>query len=110
MPLNEVTPTSRKTSEERVGQNPTLILIRFNKRDAVGEGRCGCAEGELGWELGLLDHHFSGFDDRADGVAYLQFHFLSAGASDDAFDEVVADTNGNVGHDVAELDFGDFAD
>lgn len=76
----------------------------------MGRSARGCADAELGWWLGFLNHDFGGFDDGADGVADFQFQFLGAGAGDDAFDEIVADLDGDVGQYVTELDFRDFAD
>jgi len=57
------------------------------------------------WErgLGFLEHDLGGLDDGADGVANFQLHFLGAGEGDDAFDEVIANTNSDVGHDIAEF-------
>ena len=51
----------------------------------------------------LLDHDFGGLDDYADRIAFLQSKFFSAGASDDAFDQIVADFNDDMRHDGAKL-------
>ena len=51
----------------------------------------------------LLDHDFGGLDDYADRIAFLQSKFFGAGASDDAFDQIVADFNNDMRHDGAEL-------
>jgi hypothetical protein len=96
--------------EERVAENITLFSGGFNGGNEALERTWRCAAAQGDERLGLLDQDLGGLDDRADGVADFQFHFLGAGASNDALDEVVANANGDMGHDVAELDFGDFAD
>jgi hypothetical protein len=57
----------------------------------------------------LLNHHFSCFDHGGDRVALLEFEFVGAAASDGALNEVVADPNHDMGHDIAELNFFDFS-
>ena len=59
--------------------------------------------------LVLLEHHFGGFNHGSDGIAHFQFHLFRTAAGDYAFDQVVSDTNENVGHDAAQLHFFDLA-
>jgi hypothetical protein len=49
----------------------------------------------------LLDHDFSGLNDRSDGVALLELKLVGAPSGDGTFNEVVADTDDYVGHDIA---------
>jgi hypothetical protein len=57
----------------------------------------------------FLNHHFGSFDDGADRVAFLEFEFVGAPAGDGALDKIVAHTNDDVGHDIAQLNFLDFS-
>ncbi len=53
------------------------------------------------YPLGLLDHHFGSLHDGSHCVALFQFQFISAAASNDAFDEVLANTNDDVRHHIS---------
>ena len=57
----------------------------------------------------FLQHYFGGFDYGSDRVADLQIHLFGASSGYDAFDEVLANLNDDVGHDPAELKLRDFA-
>jgi hypothetical protein len=57
----------------------------------------------------LLDHHFSSFDDGGYRVALLELEFVSTAAGDGALNEVVADPNDHMGHDIAQLNFFNFS-
>jgi hypothetical protein len=57
--------------------------------------------------LGFLEHHIRGLDDGADCIADFQLHFVGTAAADDAFDDVVADVNDDVGHHITKSDLGD---
>jgi hypothetical protein len=59
--------------------------------------------------LVFLQHYFRGFDYGSDRVADLQIHLLGASSGYDAFDEVLANLNDDVGHDPTELKLRDFA-
>jgi cytochrome c peroxidase len=59
--------------------------------------------------LVFVQHHFSGLDDDADFVALLQTELFGAAARDDAFELALANLDDNMGHDVAERHFDDFA-
>ena len=52
----------------------------------------------------FLNHHLGGLDDDANLVAFLQSQFFSAGASDNAFHQVLAHFDDDVSHDGADLD------
>jgi len=51
----------------------------------------------------FLNHHLSGFDDGGNRVTFLKLEFVSAAARDNALDQVIADPDDNVSHDIAEL-------
>jgi len=57
----------------------------------------------------FLDHDLGGFDHGADRVTLLEFEFVGAAARDGALDQVVADPNDHMRHDIAELNFFDFS-
>jgi hypothetical protein len=57
----------------------------------------------------ILNHYLSRFDHCGDGVALFEFEFVGAAASDGALDEVVADPNDYMGHNIAQLNFFDFS-
>lgn len=57
----------------------------------------------------LLNHDFGCLDGSDNGIALLKFKFVSAAARDGPFDEVVPNTNSDMGHDVAELNLFDFS-
>jgi hypothetical protein len=57
----------------------------------------------------LLDHHFSSFDDSGYGVAFFELEFVGAAAGDGALNEVLANPNDYMGHDIAQLNFFDFS-
>ena len=57
----------------------------------------------------FLQHDFRGFDYGGDRVAGLQIHLFGASSGYDAFDEVLANLNDDVGHDPTELKFRDFS-
>ena len=59
-------------------------------------------------ELILFEHHFGGFDDDLDLVAFFQPELFGAAAGDHAFDLIFPDPDDDVGHDVAEGDFDHF--
>jgi len=52
----------------------------------------------------LLNHDLCGLHYSGDGITFLKPEFVSTAASDGAFNEVVANTNHYMGHDIAELD------
>jgi hypothetical protein len=56
----------------------------------------------------LLNHDLSRFDHGCDRIALLELQLVSAAARDGTFDEVVANPNHDVRHDIAELNFLDF--
>jgi len=60
--------------------------------------------------LGLFQNHFCRLDNGADRVANFQFHFLSAAARDHTFDNHFTRADDHVRHDVADMNFLDFAD
>ena len=51
----------------------------------------------------LLNHHFSGLDDSADRIAFLELEFVSTATSDGALDEIVTNPDNHMRHDVAKL-------
>ena len=51
----------------------------------------------------LLNHDLCSFHNSDDGITLFKFEFISASASDGAFNEVVANTNNDMRHDIAEL-------
>ena len=55
----------------------------------------------------FADHDFSGLHYHIDGVALLERQFVGAGAGDDALDQVLADADYHMGHDVAEFQIDD---
>ena len=57
----------------------------------------------------FLNHDLSRFDHRADGITLLELEFVGAAPGDGTLDEVVADPNDNMGHNIAELNFFDFS-
>lgn len=57
----------------------------------------------------LFEHHFGGLDDGGDFVSHLQFHFIRAAPGDHAFYYIVTDTDHDMGHHAAQLDFRNFA-
>ena len=57
----------------------------------------------------LLDHDFSGLNDRGDRIALLELQLVGAPPRDGTFNEIVAHTDDHVGHDIAQLNFLDFA-
>jgi len=72
----------------------------------MGESRELAANGiPIGHRLrsAFLDHDFRRFDDHFHRVTLLQTQLLGAGASDDAFDQAVADLDDHVRHDGSEL-------
>jgi hypothetical protein len=57
----------------------------------------------------LLEHYFRGFNHSGDGIADLQLHFFGAASSYYAVDDVVADSDQDMGHHVPELELLDLA-
>src|SRR5215471_4336230 len=57
----------------------------------------------------LLQHDLSRLDDRGHGVADLEAQLFRAPPGNDALDQVVPYFDDDVGHDSAELEFGDLA-
>jgi hypothetical protein len=57
----------------------------------------------------LLNHHFGSFDYGRDRVTVLQLQFLGTAAGNGAFDEIVTDSHGHVGHDITQLNFFDLS-
>jgi len=57
----------------------------------------------------FLNHHFGSFDDSGDGVPLFEFEFVGATAGDGTLDKILSDTNDDVGHDIAQLNFLDFS-
>ena len=57
----------------------------------------------------FLNHHFRGFHDRSNRIALFELEFIRAAARDCAFNQVIADTNSNEGHHIAELNLFDSA-
>lgn len=52
-----------------------------------------------------MNHYLRGLYDGVNGIAFLELQFIGAAASDSTFDEIVADADDDVGHDIAQLDF-----
>jgi hypothetical protein len=59
--------------------------------------------------LGLLQHHICRLNDYRNRIADLQIHFFHAAARNYAFDLVFAHGHYHVSHEVADLQFLDFA-
>ena len=57
----------------------------------------------------LLDHDFRGLNHRRDGIALFELKLVGAPSGDGTFNEIVAYPYDHVGHDVAQLNFLDFA-
>jgi hypothetical protein len=57
----------------------------------------------------LLNHYLGSFDDRGNGVALFEFEFVCAAAGDGTLHEIVTDPYHHMGHDIAQLNFFDFA-
>jgi hypothetical protein len=57
----------------------------------------------------LLNHNFRGLNDRGDGIALLELKLVGAPSGDGTFNEIVAYPYDHVGHDIAQLNFLDFA-
>lgn len=53
----------------------------------------------------LLNHDFGSLDDGDDGITLLEFEFVSAAACDRALDQILADPDDHMSHDVAQLKF-----
>jgi hypothetical protein len=52
----------------------------------------------------LLNHHICGFDNYRDLVTYLESQIFRAAPGNDAFNQVVANTYRDMGHDCADED------
>jgi hypothetical protein len=74
---------------------------------AAGDSSKDCGRAVRGSVL--LNHYLCGFDDRGNGVALFEFEFVGAAAGDGTLNEIVPDPYHHVGHDIAELNFFDFA-
>ena len=57
----------------------------------------------------LLNHDFSGLNHRRDGIALFELKLVGAPSGDGTFNEIVAYTDDHVCHDIAQLNFLDFA-
>ena len=57
----------------------------------------------------LLNHHLGGFDHGGDGVTLFELELVGAAAGNGTFNEVVANSNNNMGHNVAQLNFLNFS-
>ena len=55
----------------------------------------------------FLNHHFGGFDNGRYGITLLELEFVSATSGDRTLNQIVADTDGDMGHDIAQLNFFD---
>ena len=67
----------------------------FQTDSTAPERHLPCEELEVG-KLLLLQHDFCGFDDRRNRVSHLELHLLGAAFGDDAFDEVLANSDDHV--------------
>ena len=56
-----------------------------------------------------MDHHLGSFDDGGNGIALFQLEFVGAAPGYRTLDEIVSNPNDHMGHDIAELNFFDFA-
>jgi hypothetical protein len=57
----------------------------------------------------FLNHYFGGFDYHSNGVTGFELHLFGASPGDHAFDFVIANLNGYMGHDLAESYIADLA-
>lgn len=57
----------------------------------------------------LLDHYFGGLDNCGDGIALSELEFVGATPGDGTLKEIVTDPHDHMGHDIAQLNFFDFA-
>lgn len=58
--------------------------------------------------LVFLKHDFGRLDDNRYGVSLLQLEFFGTSPGNDAFDYIFPDANYNVGHDLTEMNLGNF--
>jgi len=99
------------------GGNVRKAAIRFNTLQIVMSNRiCAvlgavdaiCGE-ERGAGLGTDDHDFGGFDQRGGGLANFQAHLAHCVRCNDGRDVLTTDGQRYLGHQPADLDFGDAA-
>ena len=57
----------------------------------------------------LLNHNFSGLNDRCDRIALLELELVGAPSRDSTFNQVLAHTDDHVGHDIAQLNLFDLS-
>jgi hypothetical protein len=82
---------------------------RLVGRNFLRKNRNSSREEELPLDLSLLHHDFRGFDHCRHRIAEMQAHLFRAAPGDHGFDWVLADLDGHVRHDIAQLDFRDDA-
>jgi len=57
----------------------------------------------------LLQHNFRGLDDGEDLVTNLELHFFRTSFRYHALNQILSDSDNNVSHNSAELEFNDLA-
>jgi hypothetical protein len=57
----------------------------------------------------FFQQDFCGLNHRRNGVSHLEVHLFGASSSDYTFNEVVSDTDNDVGHNSAELKLSNFS-
>lgn len=80
---------------------------RFGRRDSTYQAPDFRSVGRKWLRLRLFQHDLGGFDNRGNGVADFELHFLRASPSDYAFDQILANADDHMGHYPAKLDFDD---
>lgn len=74
-----------------------------------GDGLHACSRrSRRGWSF--LQHYFRRFNNCGNCIADFECHFFRASSGDDAFNQIIAHLNNNVGHYVPELELDDCAD
>ena len=82
-------------SEPRLAFNKTVV-----RRDAAATLLSRLeSEGSI-----LLKHNFGGLDQYLDRVADLELKRIYTAAGDDAFNQILSNSDGDVGHDLTEKD------
>jgi hypothetical protein len=56
----------------------------------------------------LLNHHLGRFNDRSDGIAFLELKFVGTPPRDGALNQVFSHSHHNMSHHIAQLNFFDF--
>jgi len=57
----------------------------------------------------LLNHHFRCFDNGGDRIAFFKLEFIGTAAGYNALDEIVANPNNHMRHNITELNFFDLS-